>query len=100
MNSDSYYPMEHTLTAYELLLNGMYQLPLSPQKQQKEVNTIMHIAKSNGYSRNLMSHLNMTLRNNRIDTAYPEPMSLNMRAMCNYHSLCAQQVTNLLKGIN
>lgn len=89
MNSDSYYPVEHTLAAYELLLNGMYQLPLSPQKQQKEINTthIMHIAKNNGYPRNLMSHLNMTLRNNRIHTAYPEPMSLNVRAMCNYHSL-------------
>jgi hypothetical protein len=45
MNSDSYCPMEHTLAAYELLLSGMYQLPLSPQKQQPEISTIMHIAK-------------------------------------------------------
>jgi len=45
LNSDSYYPMEHTLAAYELLLNGMYQLPLSPQKQEQEISTIMHIAK-------------------------------------------------------
>jgi len=36
--------MEHMLAAYELLLNGMYQLPLSPQKQE-EISTIMHIAK-------------------------------------------------------
>jgi len=44
MNSDSSCPMEHMLAAYELLLNGMYQLPLSPQKQE-EISTIMHIAK-------------------------------------------------------
>ena len=44
MNSDSYYPTEHTLAAYELLLNGMYRFPLSLHKQQ-EISTIMHIAK-------------------------------------------------------
>jgi len=37
--------MEYMLAAYELLLNGMYQLPLSPQKQHQEISTIMHIAK-------------------------------------------------------
>lgn len=45
VNSDSYCPMEHTLAAYDLLLNGMYQLHWSPQKQQEEISTIMHIVK-------------------------------------------------------
>jgi hypothetical protein len=47
-----------------------------------------------------MSQLNKTMRNYRIHTASPEPTSLQLRATCNYHSPCVQQVTNLFQRTN
>jgi hypothetical protein len=76
------------------------ELSLSPQKQQQENGTIMHIAKNNGCPRNLMSQLKKTTKNYRIHTASPEPTSLQMRATCNYHSSYVRQITNLFQRGN
>jgi len=58
------------------------------------------LPKNSGYRRNLMSQLHKTVRNYRIHTESPEPTSLQMRATCNYHSPCVQQVTNLFQRTN
>jgi hypothetical protein len=48
---------EHKLAAFRFLLNRVHQLPLTPLHKQKEWNTIVHTAKTNGFPQSILTKL-------------------------------------------
>ena len=61
----SNHPMQYKLAAYRFMFNRLYSLPLSQDQKNQEINTIVHIAKQNGYPIKLIEHLNTKIRNKK-----------------------------------
>jgi len=53
--------MEQKLAAYRYLMNRMHSLPLNTKDKNKEWNSILHIAKTNGFPCSLISKLNVQI---------------------------------------
>jgi hypothetical protein len=51
------------MSAYRFLLNRLHQLPLSPKQKHQEMNTIIQIAKHNGYPISIVDRLNKQIIN-------------------------------------
>jgi hypothetical protein len=101
MNSDCYYPIERS--AWCIWIVVKWHVPTSnvaTKTTTRDQHYNAYCQKNSGYSRNLMSQLNKTMRNYRIHTASPETTSLQMRATYSYHSPCVRQVTNLFQRTN
>jgi hypothetical protein len=54
INFLSNHPIEHKMAALRSHVSGMYSLPLTPEKKQKEWELIQLIARNNNFPQNLL----------------------------------------------
>jgi hypothetical protein len=63
INYLSNHPMEQKLAAYRYMINRMSSLPLSPEQQTIEWQTILDIANSNNFPEHIITKLRTTIQN-------------------------------------
>ena len=96
---NSNHPTQHKLTTYRFIFNILYQLPLTQEQQQKEKNIIYQIAKNNGYSIQMIEHLNRRIQNKTNKTKCNSQTKQKQKwAIFEYHNPVIQRITNIFKN--
>jgi hypothetical protein len=97
----SNHPHEHRLAAFRYYIHRMITLPITEKSKQEEWNTILTIAKNNGYSTSTINKLRMKLTNRRHKQQCPNMTQHNYNnkkwVTFTYFSPTIRCITNLFK---
>jgi hypothetical protein len=92
------HPMEQKLAAYRYMINRMSSLPLSPEQQNTEWQTILDIANSNNFPEHIVTKLRTTIQNPN-KTSIDDSKQKKWTTFT-YHSPKIRKVNNLFKHTN
>jgi uncharacterized protein (UPF0147 family) len=98
INYFSNHPLEHKLAAYRYYIERMFKLPLNKENQLKEWTTILNIANSNNFPKNILIRLRQQIQQKINHTPPPTgPKSNTKWTTFTYVSPQIRKVTNLFK---
>jgi hypothetical protein len=98
----SNHPLEHKKAAYHYYINCMITLPITKQSKQKEWETIVSIARNNGYPiteiQNLKTKIKKKQKQEQQQSLQNETAKPKQKwAIFTYHSPLIRKITNLFK---
>jgi len=95
-------PMEQKLAAYRYLMNRMHSLPLNTEDKHKEWNTILHIAKTNGFPYSSVSKLNVQITQtiSLPPSHNSTPSNYQKWFTFTYHNSMKRKITDPFKNTN
>ena len=97
----SIHPNEHKLAAYRYYIERMLNLPLNPERQEREWTIILHIAQRNGFPLALIQKLRHQIKHKTKRTIAHTNTDKNKRwATFTYISPQIRKVTNIFKNTN
>jgi hypothetical protein len=93
------HPLKHKISAYRFMLNRLHQLPLSQKQKHQEKNTIIQIAKHNGYPISIIERLNKQIINKNNKTSNTQTQHNNQKWVTfEYHNPIIRKVTNIFRN--
>ena len=96
----SNHPFEQKLAAFVFYINRMFTLPIIVQDKQREWNTVITIARNNGFPLHIVSNLRNELKTKTQQTLTKQTHRQKKWITFTYHSPLIQKITNLLKHTN
>ena len=100
IHSNSNHPYEQKMSAFIYYINRLLQLPITEESKQSEWETILAIARNNGYSTKTINNLKkklLTRKQNPQDQNQEPTETRKKWVTFTYHSPLIRRVTNLFK---